>query len=90
LRFDVLLRSLIFLLIFASNSSKKLVLRIMFCGVLFWTLQCAQAQTVTWAGRSWKLTSGHMAGVASGSPANVTIDAHGYQLPPEKPVHVVL
>jgi hypothetical protein len=58
--------------------SKKLALQMTLSGILLWTLHCAQAQTVTWAGRSLKLTSGHMAGVASGDPANVTIDAHGY------------
>ena len=52
--------------------SNKLVLQTVFSGILLCTLQCAHAQTVTWAGRSWKLTSGHMAGVAPGTPANVT------------------
>jgi len=37
-----------------------------------------QAQTITWAGHSWKVTDGGMAGVAHGDPANVTIDANGY------------
>ena len=46
--------------------------------VALWMLPSAQAQTVTWSGYSWKLTNGHMAGVALGSPANVTIDSHGY------------
>jgi hypothetical protein len=58
--------------------SKKLGLWMILSSVFFCTLRCADAQTVTWAGRSWKLTSGHMAGVAPGDPANVTIDAHGY------------
>ena len=58
--------------------AKKLALQMILSSVLFCTLQCAQAQTVTWARRSWKLTSGHMAGVAPGDPANVSIDAHGY------------
>jgi hypothetical protein len=62
----------------SKTLSKILVVWTVFCGALLWTLQCAQAQTVTWSGRAWKLTSGHMAGVAPGSPANVTIDAHGY------------
>ena len=39
---------------------------------------CADAQTITWSGRSWKVTSGHMAGVAPGDPANITIDAQRY------------
>lgn len=54
--------------------------------ILARTLICAllsiapsmQAQTVTWAGRSWKVTNGRMAGVAPGDPGNVRIDAHGY------------
>lgn len=37
-----------------------------------------QAQTITWSGRQWKLTSGGMAGVAKGDPANVSIDGKGY------------
>jgi len=40
--------------------------------------QCIQAQTVTWAGRTWKVTSGGMAGVAPGNPKNVSIDEKGY------------
>ncbi len=31
-----------------------------------------------WAGRSWNVTSGGMAGVAEGSPSNVSIDSDGY------------
>src|SRR4051794_12555119 len=58
--------------------SKTRMVWMMFCCVLLWTLQPAHAQTVTWSGRSWKVTSGHMAGVALGNPGNVTIDAHGY------------
>lgn len=42
-------------------------------------LSCSlKAQTISWAGRTWKVTSGRMAGVACGNPANVHIDAHGY------------
>ena len=58
--------------------SKTLVIWIMFSCVLLWTWQSANAQTVTWSGRSWKLTNGHMAGVAPGNPANISIDANGY------------
>jgi hypothetical protein len=58
--------------------SKTLVVCMMFSCVVLSTLQSAHAQTVTWSGRSWKLTNGGMAGVAPGNPANVTIDAHGY------------
>src|SRR5215467_1756592 len=37
----------------------------------------AQTQ-LTWQGHTWKVTSGGMAGVAPGSPANVSVDANGY------------
>ncbi len=43
--------------------------------ILLLLLPCAQAQTITWAGHDWKVTSGGMAGVAHGDPANVIIDA---------------
>jgi len=38
----------------------------------------AHAATVQWAGRTWNLTSGDMAGVAQGNPSNVSIDDNGY------------
>ena len=41
-------------------------------------LAAGHAQTITWAGRTWKVTSGGMAGVARGNPANVSIDSNGY------------
>lgn len=40
--------------------------------------QTTPAQTITWAGHTWKVTSGGMAGVAHGDPANVSIDAEKY------------
>jgi len=46
--------------------------------LLFAFFSSAQAQTLTWSGHTWKVTSGGMAGVAKGDPANVTIDANGY------------
>src|SRR5256885_13285576 len=58
--------------------SKAIVVWMVFSCVALCTPQPAHAQTVTWSGFSWKLTSGHMAGVALGNPANITIDAHGY------------
>jgi hypothetical protein len=58
--------------------SRTLIVCVMFICVLLSTLLSAHAQTLTWSGRSWKVTSGHMAGVAPGNPANVTIDAQGY------------
>lgn len=48
------------------------------CILLFVAVSVAQSQTITWAGRSWKVTHGGMAGVARGNPANVTIDGAGY------------
>jgi hypothetical protein len=38
----------------------------------------AQAAPFVWKGYTWTLTSGGMAGVADGSPSNVSIDASGY------------
>jgi len=38
----------------------------------------AQAADLQWAGRAWKVTSGGMAGVADGSPNNVSVDQNGY------------
>ncbi len=37
-----------------------------------------QAQTITWKGHQWRVTNGGMAGVATGNPANIEIDASGY------------
>ena len=36
------------------------------------------SQTLAWKGHTWRVTHGHMAGVALGNPANVSIDSHGY------------
>src|SRR5438270_8244930 len=58
--------------------SKAIVVWMVFSCVALCTPQPAHAQTVTWSGFSWKLTSGHMAGVALGNPANITIDAQRY------------
>jgi len=35
-------------------------------------------ETVQWMGREWRLTNGGMAGVVTGDPGNVSIDANGY------------
>ncbi|HVZ71297.1 MAG TPA: glycoside hydrolase family 16 protein [Polyangia bacterium] len=37
----------------------------------------ADAATITWKGRQWLVTSGAMAGVCQGDPANVVVDADG-------------
>ena len=36
------------------------------------------AHALQWAGRNWAVTNGGMAGVADGSPNNVSVDADGY------------
>jgi hypothetical protein len=38
----------------------------------------ASAATINWKGHTWQVTSGGMAGVCQGDPANVTVDAKGY------------
>ena len=45
--------------------------------LLFVPILSAQAQ-LTWQGHTWRVTNGGMAGVAPGSPANVSVDANGY------------
>ena len=56
--------------------SKKSAIEI----ILFFLLAVfsVQAQTIHWAGRDWKVSSGRIAGVAPGDPANVSIDSDGY------------
>ena len=39
--------------------------------------QTSSAQTIHWKGHEWRVTSGHMAGVALGDPGNVEIDHDG-------------
>src|SRR5580698_4484580 len=48
--------------------------RAIFCCIVLCLFQAVQAQTITWAGHTWKVTNGGMAGVAHGDPANVSID----------------
>lgn len=38
----------------------------------------ADAATISWKGHTWNVTSGGMAGVCRGNPANVSVDANGY------------
>jgi hypothetical protein len=33
---------------------------------------------IVWQGHTWRVTNGHMAGVAPGSPRNVSVDSNGY------------
>lgn len=42
------------------------------------TVASAQAATISWKGHTWNVTSGGMAGVCQGNPANVSVDANGY------------
>src|SRR6266481_5871239 len=60
-----------------EHASRTLLRRLIIPSVLC-LCHAVQAQTVTWAGRSWKVTSGGMAGVAPGNPKNVAIDEKGY------------
>jgi hypothetical protein len=57
---------------------KTLLIRAAISGILLMALHSLQAQTITWSGHTWKVTSSHMAGVAPGNPANVNIDSNGY------------
>ncbi len=52
-----------------------MTLRTLFCIVVLSLCQIVQAQTISWASHTWKVTDGGMAGVAHGDPANITIDA---------------
>src|SRR5690242_1389486 len=58
--------------------SQTLLIQTVLWGILLALVPCVQAQTITWAGHSWKVTSGGMAGVAQGNPANVKIDSDGH------------
>ncbi len=58
--------------------SKALMPRIVICLTLLSFAQWADSQTISWAGHTWKVTNGGMAGVAKGDPANVRIDGKGY------------
>lgn len=59
--------------------AKTRLIRTLVCGMLLSSiLRPVMAQTIRWAGHDWKVTSGGMAGVAPGDPANVNIDASGY------------
>jgi MYXO-CTERM domain-containing protein len=48
-------------------------------GCVTWcAVSSASAATLDWAGHTWQLTSGGMAGVCDGNPANVSVDGNGY------------
>ena len=42
------------------------------------TTTAGHAATITWKGHTWQVTSGGMAGVCQGSPANVMVDSQDY------------
>jgi hypothetical protein len=49
------------------------------CLILLSAFNFSSGQTtISWAGHTWRVTKGGMAGVAQGDPANVSIDANGY------------
>jgi hypothetical protein len=54
------------------------LVRMAICCILLCAFQAAWAQTISWAGHTWKVTGGGMAGVAHGDPANVVINADKY------------
>ncbi len=58
--------------------SKTLFLHRILCSILCAAFASGQAQTLKWAGHSWKVTHGGMAGVARGNPANVNVGPEGY------------
>lgn len=60
-----------------STVPKTYLLLITICSFLLAASQCVQAQTITWAGHTWKVTTGGMAGVAPGDPANVSLSPDG-------------
>jgi len=55
----------------------SLMLSALGLGLLF-AARPANAAEIAWKGYSWSVTNGGMAGVAAGSPANVSVDANGY------------
>src|SRR5256885_15682113 len=58
--------------------ANTLFIRMTICGILLTAFHCVQAQTIRWAGHTWKVTRGGMAGVAPRNPANVDFNPDGY------------
>src|ERR1051326_1813486 len=58
--------------------ANTLFVRMTIFSILVTALQCAEAQAIRWAGHSWKVTSGGMAGGAPGDPGNVEFTPGGY------------
>ncbi|HEX5100038.1 MAG TPA: glycoside hydrolase family 16 protein [Polyangiaceae bacterium] len=59
------------------SASRALVGFLAATGVLALTT-ASHAASLEWKGHTWEVTSGGMAGVCEGSPANVSIDSDGY------------
>ena len=60
-----------------ETTSRTVLPRLIIPLIVLCVSRCVQAQTVIWAGRTWKVTNGGMAGIARGNPKNVTIDEKG-------------
>jgi len=62
-----------------NQASHRLIAAVTTFAVMlaFSCFSSAQTQLV-WAGHTWNITNGGMAGVAHGSPANVSVDTKGY------------
>jgi hypothetical protein len=59
-----------------SFGARRLLLLALVTGVM--SGPGAQAADLMWKGRTWHVTSGGMAGVCDGDPANVSVDASGF------------
>jgi hypothetical protein len=62
----------------AYSRAKRQAFAIAAATLAFCIANHARAAALQWAGRSWNVTSGGMAGVAEGSPSNVSVDENGY------------
>jgi hypothetical protein len=61
------------------DAARRLLNAVMtFAVVLVFCCFSSARTEIVWQGHTWKVTSGGMAGVARGSPSNVTVDANGY------------
>jgi hypothetical protein len=57
---------------------RTFLVRIATCSTVLLLLNSAQARTVHWKGHDWNVTTGGMAGVAPGDPANIHVDDNGF------------
>jgi hypothetical protein len=63
------LASALYLLVIATETG---------CGTASSPPNGAAGDVLNWKGRTWNVTTGGMAGVAKGDPANVFVDQNGY------------